>query len=324
MATPKTTIAPKDDADLRGRPPGEDARRRLLAGIPVSERRLELAGVSTPVLEGGHGAPVVLLHGPGGNATHWIRVIPDLVGTHTVIAPDLPGQGNSRVDDGTLDGDRVMAWLDELIDGTCQSPPVLVGFALGGAIAARFACDHDERLAGLVLVDALGLVPFEPAPDFGVALHEFLAGPDQGTHDALWRQCARDLDGLRQGMGAHWEAFESLNLDRAAAPSVQSTLGVLMEQFGGPPIVPDDLQRIAVRTTLIWGRHDLATGLPVAEAASSRYGWPLHVIDNCGDDPPIERPQAFLAALQNALGTHARALADARRTSPGLAGSAPR
>jgi pimeloyl-ACP methyl ester carboxylesterase len=28
-----------------------------------------------------------------------------------------------------------------------------------GAIAARFACDHDERLAGLVLVDALGLVP---------------------------------------------------------------------------------------------------------------------------------------------------------------------
>ena len=106
-------------------------------------------------------------------------------------------------------------------------------------------------------------------------------------------------------MGAHWEAFESLNLDRAAAPSVQRTLGVLMEQFGGPPIVPDDLQRIAVRTTLIWGRHDLATGLPVAEATSSRYGWPLHVIDNCGDDPPIERPQAFLAALQTALGTHA-------------------
>src|SRR5688500_9549302 len=104
MATPKATTVPNNDAELRGRLTGDDARRRLLAGIPVFERRLQLAGVSTSVLEGGHGAPVVLLHGPGGNATHWTRVIPDLVGTHTVIAPDLPGQGNSQVEDGTLDG----------------------------------------------------------------------------------------------------------------------------------------------------------------------------------------------------------------------------
>ena len=324
MATPKATTVPNNEAELRGRLTGDDARGRLLAGVPVFERRLELAGVSTSMLEGGRGAPVVLLHGPGGNATHWTRVIPDLVGTHTVLAPDLPGQGNSQVEDGTLDGDHVMAWLEELIERTCQSPPYLVGFALGGAIAARFACDHGERLAGLVLVDALGLVPFEPAPDFGVALHDFLAAPDQGTHDALWRQCARDLDGLRQGMGARWKAFEAYNLDRAATPSVQGALGALMEQFGGPPIAPEDLERIAVPTTLIWGRHDLATGLPVAEAASSRYGWPLHVIDDCGDDPPIERPEAFLAALHRALGTYVRGLAVAgfsgELVGPGQAG----
>ena len=42
-----------------------DARERLLAGLPVTERRLQLAGVSTAVLEGGDGPPVVLLHGPG-------------------------------------------------------------------------------------------------------------------------------------------------------------------------------------------------------------------------------------------------------------------
>ena len=44
------------------------ARERLLAGIPVTERRLELAGVSTAVLEGGDGPPIVLLHGPGSSA----------------------------------------------------------------------------------------------------------------------------------------------------------------------------------------------------------------------------------------------------------------
>jgi hypothetical protein len=36
--------------------------------MSVTERRLQLAGISTAVLEGGNGAPVVLLHGPGGYA----------------------------------------------------------------------------------------------------------------------------------------------------------------------------------------------------------------------------------------------------------------
>ena len=42
---------------------GEDARERLLSGLPVTERRLQLAGVSTAVLEGGDGPPMVLLAG---------------------------------------------------------------------------------------------------------------------------------------------------------------------------------------------------------------------------------------------------------------------
>lgn len=41
--------------------------------------------------------------------------------------------------------------------------------------------------------------------------------------------------------------------------------------------------------------------LEVAEAASSRYGWPLHVIENARDDPAIEQPEAFLKALRSAL-----------------------
>ncbi len=43
-------------------------RERLLATIPVTERRTEIAGVSTAVLEGGDGPPIVLLHGPGESA----------------------------------------------------------------------------------------------------------------------------------------------------------------------------------------------------------------------------------------------------------------
>lgn len=49
----------------RRRSASDEAREQLLAEIPVTERRLELAGVSTAVLEGGDEQPVVLRHGPG-------------------------------------------------------------------------------------------------------------------------------------------------------------------------------------------------------------------------------------------------------------------
>ena len=46
-----------------------------------------------------------------------------------------------------------------------------------GAIAARFTADHGDRVGSLVLVDTLGLAPFQPAPEFGLALTAFLEPP---------------------------------------------------------------------------------------------------------------------------------------------------
>ncbi len=65
------------------RPSGASHRERLLFGLPVAERRLQLAGVSTSVLEGGAGPSIVLLHGPGEFAAKWRRVLPDLVSQTT-------------------------------------------------------------------------------------------------------------------------------------------------------------------------------------------------------------------------------------------------
>jgi pimeloyl-ACP methyl ester carboxylesterase len=296
-----TSRQPETERDRRA--PGDGARQRLLAAIPVTERQLRLAGVSTAVLEGGDGAPVVLLHSAGEFAALWMRVIPDLVTTRCVLAPDLPGHGASEVADGPLDTDHVVAWLGALIEHTCPSPPALVGHGLGGAIAARFAIAHPDRLSGLVLVDALGLDRFDPAPSFGLALHRFMEQPTEHTRDGLFEQCFVDLDGLRQQLGQRWEPLAAYALDRARTPGMQAALGSLMPQLGLPAIPPADLARIAVPTTLIWGRHDLQVQLPVAEAASTRHGWPLHVIEHAGDDPPLEQPQAFLRTLHAALGT---------------------
>jgi hypothetical protein len=42
--------------------------------------------------------------------------------------------------------------------------------------------------------------------------------------------------------------------------------------------------------------------LGVAQAASARHGWPLHVIEDAADDPAVEQPEAFLRELHAALG----------------------
>jgi pimeloyl-ACP methyl ester carboxylesterase len=287
------------EVEERGRrPAGEDARERLLSGLPVTERRLQLAGVSTAVLEGGDGPPIVLLQGEF--AAVWMRVIPELVTTHRVIAPDLPGLGASEVSDGPPDANTVLTWLDELIEQTCAIPPVLVGKGPGGALAARFAIEHGSRINRLVLVDTQGLDRYRPAPGMALSFIRVLLRPTKRGLQRGFRHCFVDLDGVRAEMGERYEWMAAYALDRFRTPTVKAAMRSLMRQLASP-IPSRDLDRIAVPTTLIWGRHDLGVRLHVAEAASARYGWPLHVIENARDDPAIEQPEAFLKALRTAL-----------------------
>ena len=106
---------------------GQRDREELLTGIPVTERRLQLAGVSTAVLEGGDGPPSRCCCGPGEFALAWLQVLPQLVRTHRVIVPDLPGHGASAIPDTGVDADWVLGWLGELVEETSPTPPVLVG-----------------------------------------------------------------------------------------------------------------------------------------------------------------------------------------------------
>jgi pimeloyl-ACP methyl ester carboxylesterase len=292
------------ELDDRSRPPTRnDARARLLGGIPVTERRLQLAGVSTAVLEGGDGSPVVFLQGEF--AAVWMRVIPDLVTTHRVIAPDLPGLGASELPDGPLDADTFLKWLGQLIDQTCERPPVLVGKGPGGALGLRFALDHSDRLDRLVLVDSHGLAKFRPPMGMALSFLGVLMRPTKRRIDRSFRNyCFVNADRVHAEIGDRWESIQEYALDRFRTPSVRAAMRGLMKVAS--PLPPDELGDIAIPTTLIWGRDDVGMRLEIAEAASTRYGWPLHVIEDARDDPAIEQPEAFLRALRTALGTSSR------------------
>ena len=154
--------------------------RALHEGLPVTERRLDLAGVSTSLLEGGDGPPVVLLHGVGMFAEMWGGVIPHLVASHhRVVAPDLPGQGRSEMRAGIrLDAPAMVRWLGELIAQTCSEPPILVGASLGGSFAAHFGVEHSDRIRRIVLVASGSIGPFRPAaPGALLALARYMSRP---------------------------------------------------------------------------------------------------------------------------------------------------
>ena len=168
-------------------------------------------------------------------------------------------------------------------------------------MAARFASVRSDRLAALVLVDTLGLSPFHPSPAYGAAVHEFMSDPSEGTLNGLWNQCLFDLPTVRSRMAKEWGAINAYTLDRIQAPGRLSSLRLLMDQFGMPAIPGDVLARIAVPTTIIWGRQDRATPLTIAQAASARFGWPLHVIEEAADDPTLDRPDVFLKTLRQML-----------------------
>ncbi len=280
---------------------GTQLRERLVAAMSLAERRETLAGVPTAILERGEGPPMVLLHGQGEFFGVWLLVADALARTHRLVVVDLPGHGETGRPDGRLDADTTRRWLDELVDATCRTRPVVVGHLLGGAIAARYAVHHAERLSHLVLVDTMGLTWYRPSPQFAMPLVAFMARPTARSRDRLFHECFVDFDAVGDGFGEHWDDLLAYALDRARTPTIKAALRSLMPRVGAPPIPGEDLERITVPTTLIHGRHDLQVPLRAAEKASQRYGWPLHVIEGARDDPASERPAEFVAAVHRAL-----------------------
>jgi pimeloyl-ACP methyl ester carboxylesterase len=194
-------------------------RERLMADLPVSERRLDVHGVETAVLEGGDGAPLVLLHGVGSFAPEWGLVIKQLAGRHRIIAPDLPGLGESAKHAGRLDASAAVAWLQNLIAQTCAEAPIVVGHSVGGAVAAHLAIQHRSSVSRIVLVDCSSLGRFRPAPALVVALVRYGARPSPANRDRFLRQVLADPERARTEWGDRWDALGASRLPRRPARS---------------------------------------------------------------------------------------------------------
>jgi pimeloyl-ACP methyl ester carboxylesterase len=273
----------------------------LRQGLPVTDRRLDLAGVSTAVLEAGDGPPVVLLHGQGGFAEMWGDVTRQLLETHRAIAPDLPGLGRSTVTTGTLDTPGIVAWLDQLIAQTCSEPPTLVGISLGGSVAAHYAVQHGDRLRRVVLIAPGSLGPFRPSPRALLALVRYMKNPTPETNDRFFSHVVSDFERVRAQMGDRRAAFQAYHIDRTRQPTVRAANRRLV-RWSAKRIPAEKLRNVSVPVSLIWGRKDRIMRFRTGEKASVRFGWTLYPIDDAGHLILVDRPEAFMRALRSAMG----------------------
>ncbi|MGH8945763.1 MAG: alpha/beta fold hydrolase [Acidimicrobiia bacterium] len=275
-------------------------RDRLLEGLPVKERRLDVAGVNTALLEGGDGSPLVLLHGgiQAGGVVWW-RSIPPLVENNRVVVPDLPGLGESGAFE-RLDTSTTIKWLGDVIEKTTDEPPTLVAHSLLGVFAARFAIEHGDRLRRLVLVDSPGLGKYRPRPRLVMALLKSMLRPGTETLGRFMGEVVFDLEVIREEEGDRWDTFMSYLVSLATKPGVKQTMRRLPRGNLGP--IPDaELRRIKIPISLIWGKYDPNTRLETAERAAQRFEWPLQVIERAGHIPHLEQPDLFANALRSVM-----------------------
>lgn len=281
--------------------PAGDARARMLAGAGLQERRVRLAGASTVVLEGGDGPSLLLLQGGiecGG--AYWAPVIARMAQRHRVVVPDVPGLGESE-SLARLDAPAFAGWLAALVRETCREPPTLIAHSLDGSLAARFAARHGDLLRTLVVYAAPGIGPYRMPLGLRVVAMRFGLRPTERNAERFDRFAFFDFDRARRRDPDWFAAFSAYTRLRAAVPHVKRTMSQLLK--AGTKRVPDaELRRIELPAAILWGRHDRFVPLSLAEAAGSRLGWPLHVVDDAGHAPHIEQPDAFLDALGTTAG----------------------
>jgi abhydrolase domain-containing protein 6 len=275
---------------------GEFARQRWLAG--AREQAGEAAGHRVVHLEAGQGPVLVLLHGFTGSKENWLPLQRRLARRWRVLAPDLPGWGDSSRRAGTDYGyaaqaERLAAWLPTVADG----PVVLVGHSMGGGIAALLAARHPQQVSRLVLMDAGGVRYRDN--DFGRAV---LAGENPfAVHDraSLDRYLGTVFD---HPPWVPWPADRALISRRIADAGFEDQV---LDAIGRGPeafLPGQEAPRISRPTLLLWCERDRV--IDASAAALYRdaiHGSKVRLLQGCNHMPMMERPDETAAMLEEFL-----------------------
>ncbi|MCQ8240073.1 alpha/beta fold hydrolase [Rhizosaccharibacter radicis] len=269
-----------------------------VSALPA-QKSVSVYGRTIRFYELGEGPTIVLLHGLGSRASFdWGRVMRVLARDHHVLAPDQLGFGLS---DKPLVSYGVPLWVDMLggfLHATGTARFDLLGESLGGWIAASYTIAASDPARGLplpahlVLTDAAG--------------HRSLLARGGGAF-------GRPLS-ITQSQGSLATIFHDRSLATPALARQQFEAkleagdGWTVQSFwqgmeAADAFVDGRLGAIRVPTLVVWGGDDRLVPLADGRDYAARIaGARLVVVPDCGHAPPVERPQAWLDAVQPFLG----------------------
>ncbi len=120
----------------------------------IASRTAEVEGVKLHYLTAGHGTPLILLHGYAENSRMWRPIIPMLAERFTVIAPDLPGIGDSGIPKDGLDMKTAAIRIHALARSLKVEKARVVGHDIGLMVAYAYAAQFPSEVEKLVVMDA--------------------------------------------------------------------------------------------------------------------------------------------------------------------------
>jgi pimeloyl-ACP methyl ester carboxylesterase len=228
---------------------------------------------------------LLLVHGLGSSNLNWLRVLGPLSRRHRVVAVDLPGFGQSplpaELEPQTL-RDHTAALLEYLRGPHFPRPVVLAGQSMGGWISVKVALAAPEHVEQLVLINSAGLY-YEGIRE----LRALLTPTTREEVEALWGR-------LWYRVPAYYRLFWRESVAHMRSANVHG----FMDRLAPEDFVNDDLRRLEVPVSLIWGRADRLfppdTVDRILEAAPSTR---VHWLAKTGHVAPVESPRAFAAAL---------------------------
>jgi len=255
------------------------------------ETTIRVGSVDVHTWVGGQGAPLLVLHGAGGNRG-WTRWLQQVAERFTVWAPTHPGfgrSGDAEWMEGIDDLARFHLWF---IDVAGLERPHLLGHSIGGWTAAEMAAMSPGSIDRLVLVAPVGL-----RPDEGEILDVFYYPPAQllgmTVHDP---KSVPEWDELFGRPPTPAEA-------EMAERNREMTARLTWKPYMHNPRLAHFLPRVTNPTLVVWGRQDRI--VPVGCGEQYRRLLPramLTVLEGCGHLPPLEQPDRFARLVTEFLG----------------------
>ncbi len=255
--------------------------------------------------EAGNGPALVLLHGGGESALSWRWVIPALAERYYVLAPDLPGSGDSDLVGSDYEAGFYARFAGDFVEAMEIDRAVVIGHSLGGLAAIEMALqDRGKRACALVLIDSAGLgrellpaLRLLTLPGLGEWSTLCASSPLGQIQRLCWRALGCFADPA--SVPVDWYVDQFWTGQRAGLLWDQLAVSrSLFGQDGQNEIVLDRLSHLDVPVLLVWGDADEI--IPIAHAQQAlrqlRSGR-LAVIPDCGHMPQVERPELLLEAV---------------------------